>query len=97
MEMIYVYGLHCNFSDRAVLTLEPSVQNLPLEEVNIWFVHPLLFCLSNLKSYSLHLICYYSDFDKGRCIDVKLTSDKIWVLKDNGLVFHNLLHPTVTV
>ncbi|XP_059445417.1 nuclear pore complex protein NUP160 isoform X2 [Corylus avellana] len=65
MEMIYVYGLHCSFSDRTVLTLEPSVQNLPLEE--------------------------------GRCIDVKLTSDKIWILKDNGLVFHNLLHPTVTV
>ncbi|KAE8022771.1 hypothetical protein FH972_008545 [Carpinus fangiana] len=65
MEMIYVYGLHCSFSDRTVLTLEPSVQNLPLGE--------------------------------GRCIDVKLTSDKIWILKDNGLVFHNLLHPTVTV
>lgn len=65
MEMIDVYGLHCSFSDRTVLTLEPSVQNLSLEE--------------------------------GRCIDVKLTSDKIWILKDNGLVVHNLLHPTVTV
>jgi hypothetical protein len=55
MEMIYVYGLHCSFSDRTVLMLEPSVQNLSLEEVNNWFVHPLLVSLSNIKSYSLHL------------------------------------------
>ena len=34
---------------------------------------------------------------KGGCIDVKLTSDKIWILKDNGLVFHNLLLTAVNV
>ncbi|KAK4566003.1 hypothetical protein RGQ29_002278 [Quercus rubra] len=65
LEMIYVYGLHCSFGDRTILLLEPSVQNILLEE--------------------------------GGCIDVKLTSDKIWILKDNGLVFHNLLLTAVNV
>ncbi|GMY33051.1 nuclear pore complex protein NUP160 isoform X1 [Fagus crenata] len=65
LEMIYVYGLHCSFGDRTILLLEPSVQNVLLEE--------------------------------GRCIDVKLASDKIWILKDNGLVLHNLSHTTVNV
>ncbi|CAK7335902.1 unnamed protein product [Dovyalis caffra] len=28
----------------------------------------------------------------GECIDVKLTSDKIWILNDHGLLFHKLFH-----
>ncbi|KAG6727322.1 hypothetical protein I3842_02G124200 [Carya illinoinensis] len=63
-EMIGVYGLHCNFGDRTVISLDPSVQHMPLEEE--------------------------------RCIDVKLTSDKIWILKHTGLVFQSLF-PTVNV
>ncbi|KAL5789070.1 hypothetical protein ACOSQ2_003958 [Xanthoceras sorbifolium] len=34
---------------------------------------------------------------EGGCIDVKLTSDKIWILKDSGLVFYNLFHANVAV
>ncbi|XP_050215706.1 nuclear pore complex protein NUP160 isoform X2 [Mercurialis annua] len=29
---------------------------------------------------------------EGEFIDFKLASDKLWILKDNGLVFHNLFH-----
>ncbi|XP_040960672.1 nuclear pore complex protein NUP160 isoform X3 [Gossypium hirsutum] len=32
--------------------------------------------------------------DEGGCIDVKLTSDKIWILKDNGLAYHHLFNST---
>ncbi|XP_017979220.1 PREDICTED: nuclear pore complex protein NUP160 [Theobroma cacao] len=34
--------------------------------------------------------------DEGGCIDVKLTSDKIWILKDNGLGYHHLFHRSST-
>lgn len=30
--------------------------------------------------------------EEGECIDVKLTSDTIWILKDNGLVYSYVLH-----
>lgn len=30
--------------------------------------------------------------EEGECIDVKLTSDKIWILKENGLLSHKLFH-----
>lgn len=64
MEMIYVYSLQCNLGDKLLLSLESSIQNIPLDE--------------------------------RACIDVKLTSDKIWILKDSGLIFHNLSKNDVT-
>ncbi|KAL2323239.1 hypothetical protein Fmac_027618 [Flemingia macrophylla] len=57
-EMISLYSILYNFGDRIVFSMEPSVQNIPLEE--------------------------------GRCLDVKLTLDKIWVLKDDELVSHTI-------
>ncbi|CAI8602479.1 unnamed protein product [Vicia faba] len=57
-ETISLHNIQYNFKDRIVFSLEPSVQNIPLEE--------------------------------GRCLDVKLVSDKIWILKDNELVSHLL-------
>ncbi|KAK7277510.1 hypothetical protein RJT34_22524 [Clitoria ternatea] len=56
LETISLYSILHDFGDRIVFSLEPSVQNLPLEE--------------------------------GRCLDVKLMSDKIWILKDDELVSH---------
>ncbi|XVF26426.1 hypothetical protein REPUB_Repub14bG0015700 [Reevesia pubescens] len=35
--------------------------------------------------------------DEGGCIDVKLTSDKIWLLKDNGLAYHHFFHRKSTM
>ncbi|XP_058763135.1 nuclear pore complex protein NUP160-like isoform X2 [Vicia villosa] len=58
LETISLHSILYNFKDRIVFSLEPSVQNIPLEE--------------------------------GRCLDVKLMSDKIWILKDNELVSHLL-------
>ncbi|KAG4970554.1 hypothetical protein JHK84_036650 [Glycine max] len=58
LEMISLYSVLFNFGDRIVFSMEPSVQNIPLEE--------------------------------GRCLDVKLTLDKIWILKDDELVSHTL-------
>ncbi|XP_020203825.1 nuclear pore complex protein NUP160 isoform X1 [Cajanus cajan] len=55
-EMISLYSILYNFGDRIVFSMEPSAQNIPLEE--------------------------------GRCLDVKLTLDKIWILKDDELVSH---------
>ncbi|XP_027365626.1 nuclear pore complex protein NUP160 [Abrus precatorius] len=56
LEMISLYSILYNFGDRIVFSMEPSVQNIPLEE--------------------------------GRCLDVKLTLDKMWILKDDELVSH---------
>ncbi|KAH9684272.1 nuclear pore complex protein NUP160 [Citrus sinensis] len=63
-EMIYVFSLHCKLGDKLLLSLESSIQDIPLDE--------------------------------GACIDVKLTSKKIWILKDSGLIFHNLSDNDVT-
>eukprot|EP00257_Ricinus_communis_P019155 XP_015578065.1 nuclear pore complex protein NUP160 isoform X1 [Ricinus communis] len=60
MEMVYVLRLHCSFGDRISLSVESSMQNIPLQE--------------------------------GEFIDFKLTSNKIYILKDNGLMLHNLIH-----
>ncbi|KAF5731788.1 nuclear pore complex protein [Tripterygium wilfordii] len=65
VEVIYVYSFSCGSGDRIIMSLESSVQNIPLEE--------------------------------GKCIDVQLTSDKIWILKDNGLVSQNLHHSNSNV
>ncbi|GLT27531.1 hypothetical protein SLA2020_025180 [Shorea laevis] len=35
--------------------------------------------------------------EEGECVDVKLTTDKIWILKDNGLVYNYLLHANTDV
>ncbi|XWS20630.1 hypothetical protein CRYUN_Cryun31cG0119100 [Craigia yunnanensis] len=35
--------------------------------------------------------------DEGGCIDVKLTSDKIWILKDNGLAYHHFFQRSSTM
>ncbi|XP_031284855.1 nuclear pore complex protein NUP160 isoform X3 [Pistacia vera] len=60
MEAIDVYSLQCSWGKEPILSLEPSMLNVPMEE--------------------------------GSCIDVKLASDRIWILKDSGLVVHNLFH-----
>ncbi|XP_057965063.1 nuclear pore complex protein NUP160 [Malania oleifera] len=59
-ETISVYSLCFGLTDRIILALEPSMQDIPLET--------------------------------GQLIDVNLTSDKIWILRDNGLTFHSLFH-----
>ncbi|KAJ7972354.1 Nuclear pore complex protein [Quillaja saponaria] len=53
-ETIYIYNIQCTLGDKMILLMDPSVQNILLEE--------------------------------GGCIDVKLDSDKIWILKDDELL-----------
>lgn len=36
-EMIHVYHLHCTLGDKTVLSVESSMQDIPLEEVNNFF------------------------------------------------------------
>lgn len=55
--MISVYGLRCSFSDRTVLSLEPSVENMALEEVNIglyirWFPIYLMWRVVHLTKFA---------------------------------------------
>ncbi|KAJ0090572.1 hypothetical protein Patl1_14808 [Pistacia atlantica] len=56
MEAIDVYSLQCSWGKEPILSLEPSMLNVPMEE--------------------------------GSCIDVKLASDRIWILKDSGIDYH---------
>ncbi|KAK3000661.1 hypothetical protein RJ639_020670, partial [Escallonia herrerae] len=61
MEMISISILHFTSGDRIVLSLEPSMQDISLEE--------------------------------GGVIDVNLTSNKIWILKEDGMVMQELFGP----
>ncbi|KAL1369522.1 nuclear pore complex protein NUP160-like isoform X2 [Arachis hypogaea] len=58
LEMISLHSIRYNFGERNVFSMDPSVQNITLEE--------------------------------GQCLDVKITLDKIWILKDDELVSHML-------
>ncbi|XP_012434290.1 nuclear pore complex protein NUP160 isoform X3 [Gossypium raimondii] len=53
-------------------------------------------CCSTGDRISLSVDSSVKNFpvDEGGCIDVKLTSDKIWILKDNGLAYHHLFNST---
>ncbi|KAK2978945.1 hypothetical protein RJ640_008726 [Escallonia rubra] len=61
MEMISISILHFTLGDRIVFSLEPSMQDISLEE--------------------------------GGVIDVNLTSNKIWILKEDGMVMQELFGP----
>uniref|UniRef100_A0A5B7BIU5 Uncharacterized protein n=1 Tax=Davidia involucrata TaxID=16924 RepID=A0A5B7BIU5_DAVIN len=63
VEMINIYSLRFTLGDRNILLLEPSIQNISLEE--------------------------------GVLVDVKLTSEKIWILKEDGLIMHYLFGTVV--
>jgi len=87
LEMISLYSVLFNFGDRIVFSMEPSVQNIPLEEVICWFFHSAwIGC--DFSPLLQMWDCFY--LVQGRCLDVKLTLDKIWILKDDELVSHTL-------
>lgn len=57
MEMISIYHLRFSVGDRIIFFLEPSMQNIPSEEVYNLFVQLLLSPLCSylmMKVYSLH-------------------------------------------
>ncbi|KAK2644108.1 hypothetical protein Ddye_019303 [Dipteronia dyeriana] len=61
-------------------------------------VNRLQFSLGDRLILSLSLESSLQNISlEGGCIGVKLTSDKIWILKDSGLVFYNLFHANVAV
>ena len=45
LEMISLHSILYNFGDRIVFSMEPSVQNIPLEEVICW---PFSFSLDRM-------------------------------------------------
>ncbi|WCJ32291.1 SUPPRESSOR OF AUXIN RESISTANCE1 [Euphorbia peplus] len=51
-----------------------------------------LQCSGNKRNLSVESSMQNISLEEGECIDVKLTSDRIWILKDNGLVSHNLFN-----
>ncbi|XP_012434287.1 nuclear pore complex protein NUP160 isoform X1 [Gossypium raimondii] len=65
-------------------------------EVSMEVIYVYGLCCSTGDRISLSVDSSVKNFpvDEGGCIDVKLTSDKIWILKDNGLAYHHLFNST---
>ncbi|KAG4176901.1 hypothetical protein ERO13_A11G274000v2 [Gossypium hirsutum] len=63
-------------------------------EVSMEVIYVYSLCCSTGDRISLSVDSSVKNFpvDEGGCIDVKLTSDKIWILKDNGLAYHHLFN-----
>ncbi|WVY98722.1 hypothetical protein V8G54_030873 [Vigna mungo] len=68
LETISLCNIQYKIGDKIVFSMESSVQNIPLEELELNVTFPLA--------------------PDGRCLDVKLTLEKIWILKDDELVSH---------
>ncbi|XP_022928856.1 nuclear pore complex protein NUP160 [Cucurbita moschata] len=58
-----------------------------LEMINIYRLH---FSWGDRVSLLLEPSTHNIPFNQGGCLDVKLASDKIWILKDNTLIFLDL-------
>ncbi|KAJ4829819.1 hypothetical protein Tsubulata_025329 [Turnera subulata] len=70
-------------------TLETRAETLCIYYLNCTVGERVNFSLeSSMQNIAL---------EEGECVDVKLTSEKIWILKDNGLVSHNLFHTDTDV
>ncbi|XP_077233386.1 SUPPRESSOR OF AUXIN RESISTANCE1 isoform X2 [Tasmannia lanceolata] len=65
MEMIAVRSLRFSIPDKIILSLEPSMRSLHLEE--------------------------------GKLIDMKITHNKIWILKEDGSMLYDLFHTDVNM
>ncbi|XP_022155992.1 nuclear pore complex protein NUP160 isoform X2 [Momordica charantia] len=69
----------------AILYKHPD---LSLETI---YIYSLRFSWGDKVSLMLEPSTHNIPLDQGGCLDVKLASDKIWVLKDNALIFLDLL------
>ncbi|GMI73078.1 SUPPRESSOR OF AUXIN RESISTANCE1, NUCLEOPORIN 160, ARABIDOPSIS NUCLEOPORIN 160 [Hibiscus trionum] len=56
------------------------------------YVYSLCCCTGDRIILSVDSSVKNFPLDEGGCIDVKLTSDRIWILKDNGLASHHLFN-----
>uniref|UniRef100_A0A2P2MJN9 Nuclear pore complex protein NUP160 isoform X3 n=1 Tax=Rhizophora mucronata TaxID=61149 RepID=A0A2P2MJN9_RHIMU len=56
------------------------------------YVFSLHCTLDDRIIFSLGASVQNIPLEEGKCIDVKLTSKKIWILRDNGLMMHNIFH-----
>lgn len=60
--------------------------------MEVIYVYSLSFCMGDKMIFSVDSSIKKFPVDEGGCIDVKLTSDKIWILKDNGLAYHHFFN-----
>ncbi|KAK4272851.1 hypothetical protein QN277_021350 [Acacia crassicarpa] len=61
-------------------TMDESLEMISIHNIQYNFGDRIIF---SMKSSSQNI-----SLEEGGCIDVKLTSDKIWILKDNELISH---------
>lgn len=64
------------------------------EMIHIYSFH---FNLGDKINFSLEPTVQTVPLEEGGLIDVKLTSEKMWILKEDGLMVHNLSHTNVDV
>ncbi|KAL7592828.1 hypothetical protein Lser_V15G33426 [Lactuca serriola] len=82
-----------NIHDTSIVPL--AVLHKPKPEVDreVISVYNLHFSLGGKTNYFVEPSTMNISMEGGPLIDVKLSSNKIWILKEQGLVLHNLLSP----
>ncbi|XVF86187.1 hypothetical protein PTKIN_Ptkin18bG0019900 [Pterospermum kingtungense] len=59
--------------------------------MEVVYVYSLSYCTGDKMILSVDSSVKSFPVNEGGCIDVKLTSDKIWILKVNGLAYYHLI------
>ncbi|CAI0427991.1 unnamed protein product [Linum tenue] len=84
-----------NQSDRIPLAiLRRKSQECSTEMICVYSLH---YGLGDRTTLSLGPLLPSIPLEEGRCLDVKLSSDRIWIIKDNGLAFHYIFHTDIDV
>ncbi|KAL3729190.1 hypothetical protein ACJRO7_026308 [Eucalyptus globulus] len=65
-----------------------------METIDVYGIH---FGIGERSILSVKILIQNIQFEEGGCIDAKLSSDDMWILKENGLVYRCLFHANIDV
>lgn len=100
--VISLYSLYFSTGDRINLLLDPSTKSISLEEVNSFLVGSFFgkeqlilgilinFNIVYLRNHYCKLCLLTVVWPQRDLIDIKLTPNKLWILRENGLVMKEL-------
>lgn len=89
--VISLYNLHLSTGDRINLLLDPSTKSISLEEVNSFIVGSSFEKEQLVIGNHCCKVCFLTVlWPQGDLIDIKLTPNKLWILRENGLVMKEL-------
>ncbi|CAN1336369.1 Nuclear pore complex protein NUP160 [Linum perenne] len=78
----------------ALAILHRQTMESSMEMIRVYSLH---YALADRTSLSMGSSILSIPLEEGHCVDVKLSSEKIWILKDSSLAFHNIFDTNVNV